>query len=240
MPAQLYHNLQTSFIDALFCCAKSKVFSPDEPLYLVLDGTDLEERFFGNVRMKFKGGNYNTLELINSTCAMVACDRMLMVDHQEWLNKNHVQRRLALDYSNTAIWKRENLTLKNVNIKSIWKSGYYFALSIIPEDAIDKMEETRTTLRCPIKQGVVVGVKNADKDWSRDDIHDNDVVSARENEKRNDDESDHEELDINFAEMLSNSNHTSDPFFMIDGKKVYKTTCLKTISKSEELSRDRL
>ena len=91
-----------------------------------------------------------------------------------------------------------------------------------PEDAIDKMEETRTTLRCPIKQGVVVGVKNADKDWSRDDIHDNDGVSARENEKRNDDESDHEELDINFAEMLSNSNHTSDPFFMIDGKKCIK------------------
>ena len=48
MPSQIYHNLQTSFQDALFCCAKSKEYCPTEPIFLLLDGTDLVERFFGN------------------------------------------------------------------------------------------------------------------------------------------------------------------------------------------------
>ena len=51
MPAQLYHDLQATFLDALFCCAKMKEHCPSEPLYLVLAGTDPEERWFGNVCM---------------------------------------------------------------------------------------------------------------------------------------------------------------------------------------------
>ena len=55
MPSQLYHDLQASFQDALFCCAKAKEYTPDQPLYLMLDGTDLLERFFGDMSLNFKG-----------------------------------------------------------------------------------------------------------------------------------------------------------------------------------------
>ena len=43
MPSQLYHDIQMSFIDAVFCCAKAKEYCPNEPFYLLLDGTDLAE-----------------------------------------------------------------------------------------------------------------------------------------------------------------------------------------------------
>ena len=79
MSAQLYHDLQTSFKDALFTCARAKVNCPDQPLYFVLDGTDPEERFFGNVRLK-----YNTLEIVNAAWSMMICDEIMTVDHPEW------------------------------------------------------------------------------------------------------------------------------------------------------------
>lgn len=103
MPSQLYHDLQTSFQDALFCCAKSKEYCPLEPLFLLLDGTDLVERFFGNVRLRFKGGNYSALEMINAARSMTECTKILMVKHPEWATKTRFQRRLALDYSNPAV-----------------------------------------------------------------------------------------------------------------------------------------
>lgn len=75
MPSVLYHDFQT-FHNALFCSAKAKEYCPTEPLYLLLDGTDLEERFFGNVRLRFKGGNYSTLEMINAERSITECDRI--------------------------------------------------------------------------------------------------------------------------------------------------------------------
>ena len=47
IPAQLYNNLQCTFHDALLCAAKLKISSPEEPLYLVRNGTDIEEHSFG-------------------------------------------------------------------------------------------------------------------------------------------------------------------------------------------------
>ena len=234
MPSQLYHDLQTSFIDALFCCGKSKEFCPNEPMYLVLDGTDLLERFFGNIRMRFKGGNYNTLEMINSARSMQACDKILMVDHPEWVKKSRVQRRLALDYSNPAVWKEDKLILENVNIRAVWKSGYHKALSMVPENAATIIENALTTLRCPIKKDIVVGIDQSGQDWSRDDP-DEDVEeeSANSTEVEEDD-------DVNLSEIIQEPDHPADPFFILDGKRVYKTTCLKKISSSQQLSKDRL
>ena len=81
MPSHLCRDIVTSFIDALFCCTKSKENTPDEPLYLVRDGNDGLERFFGNIRMTFKGSNYNNLEMTNASRSMTECDRILVIDH---------------------------------------------------------------------------------------------------------------------------------------------------------------
>ena len=41
-------------------------------------------------------------------------------------------------------------------------------------------------------------------------------------------------------DVIDDPDNTADPYFVIDGKKVYKTSCLKAISSSEQLSKDRL
>ena len=106
MPAQLYHDLQATFLDALFCCAKSKQYCPSEPIYLVLSGTDPEERWFGNVRLTFRGSNCTALDMVNTARSTSATDKILSVDHPEWTTGSRVQRRLQLDYSNPAAWEK--------------------------------------------------------------------------------------------------------------------------------------
>ena len=135
-----------------------------------------------------------------------------------------MQQRLVLDYSNPAIWDSAKLTLQNVNIKATWKSGYYRALSMIPEGVVSEIEETVNTLRCLIKRGVVVGVRNIEQDWSIDDINDEEEDVSTDNSDPT------EEPDMNLSEIIPDPKQTSEPFFMIDGKRVYKTTCLKAIS----------
>ena len=63
IPAQLYHDLQCTFIDALSSCAKGKELFTESPLYFVLDGTDPLERLFGNCFMQYKSKGMNCLEM---------------------------------------------------------------------------------------------------------------------------------------------------------------------------------
>ena len=42
------------------------------------------------------------------------------------------------------------------------------------------------------------------------------------------------------SEMIADPDANVDPFFLIDGKRVYKTTCLKAIMSKERLSKDSL
>ena len=239
VPAQLYHDLMTSFIDALFCCAKGKEFTPDQPLYLVRDGSDLLERFFGNVRLRFKGSNYNVLEMINAGRAMSKCDKILMDDHKEWSQKSRVQRRLALDYSNAGSWCKEKLILSNVDIQVTWRSGYYKAMSMLPVSAVSELEDANTTLRCPLKLGTVVGVGVHD---SADDssMLEEPCNEPNEQTEENNYVSPGDQEDINLAEIIQDPSQKVEPFFMTDGKRIYKSSCLKAISSSQNLSKDRL
>ena len=93
IPSQTYHDLQSTFIDAIFCCAKMKIHAPSKALYLVLTGTDSLERFFGNVRLSCKTG-LDALEFIN--CAMAACGEILS-NHSDWEKKS--------DTDFTAAWR---------------------------------------------------------------------------------------------------------------------------------------
>ena len=56
-----------------------------------------------------------------------------------------------------------------------------------------------------------------------------------ENEEKNGDED-----EINLGEMIQDPSQKAEPFFLMGGKTVYKSTCLKTISSNKNLSKDRL
>ena len=100
LPNQLHHELQSTFIDALFCCAKAKIYFPDEPLYLVLNGTDPLERIFGVLGTKIKNVSMDYLTLIQCLGSMIKSDDILTMKHPEWSRKVRASRRLCLDYSN--------------------------------------------------------------------------------------------------------------------------------------------
>ena len=46
--------------------------------------------------------------------------------------------------------------------------------------------------------------------------------------------------DINLGEIIQDPSQKVEPFFMIDGNRIYKSSCLKSISSSQNLSKDRL
>ena len=208
IPSQLNHDLQASFIDVLFCCVKLKEYTPFEPIYLVINGTDPLGRHFGNVRLMFKGGNYNVLDMTNAARAMTQCDQLLVVDHPSWSKKSRAERRLASDYSNPGNWNKDSLVLDSVNVKASWRSGYHKALSLLSVDDATELEDATTTLRCPLKRRVV-GVGALTEDWSVEEVEVREEVTLTEGV-------------TNFGEMID-VDAPAEPFFLIDGKRVYKT-----------------
>ena len=66
------------------------------------------------------------------------------------------------------------------------------------------------------------------------------AVDCGENDESSAPDMESEEVEINLAEIIPDPDQKAEPFFMINGKRVYKSTCLKAISNSEKLSKDRL
>ena len=122
VPNVMYHDLQGTFQNIFFCVAKYKVYHPHSPLFLMLLGTDVLERLFGNMRMKLKSG-FDNLDIIYCSRAMEEVER-IMESHPSWVSSmGKVMRRLALDYSKTSNWNVDKLCLHEVDIKAAWESG---------------------------------------------------------------------------------------------------------------------
>ncbi len=172
MPSQLYHDLQNTFLDTLYCCIKGKIYFPEKPFYSVLNGTDMAERFFGNTRIQYRGNDMSYLDFTNAARSIAACDDILTNKHPEWAKQSRVQRRIALDYSNPAEWKEENLKPGQADIESSWNSGYNKAKALVLQAKMFPMDELdiMTTLKCPITSSITVGVSESNKtDWSREE-----------------------------------------------------------------------
>ena len=122
-PNQLYHNLQSTFINFFFCASKYKIYHPDEPLYSMLLGSDILERLFGNYRLKKGVNSLDALELISTTQAITKCEEMLE-SHPRWgSNSGKVMNHLSLDYSKPSNWNSDTLILRDVDIKRMWSTG---------------------------------------------------------------------------------------------------------------------
>ena len=103
---------------------------------------------------------------------------------------------------------------------------------MLPIADVEDMEDSNTTLRCPAKPGVVVRVGSvAEIKWS---------IIGEDADDEVEPVTDTDEGEVNLAEIIDNPENTADPYFVIDGKNVYKASCLKAISSSEQLSKDRL
>ena len=95
IPNQLYHDIQCTFIDTIYCIAKLHGSSPESSFYTAINGTNPAERFFGNCRMAYGHKNTDALELVNCARSIAACDGILQ-KHPDWVKKGWVARRLVL------------------------------------------------------------------------------------------------------------------------------------------------
>ena len=89
----------------------------------MLLGTDVLERIFGNMRLKYGHNGFDHLEMLY--CTRASKEVMDILDrHPEWTKKNHkFMKRLSLDYSSSANWNCEELILRDIDIKSCWDHG---------------------------------------------------------------------------------------------------------------------
>ena len=179
----LVHDIQATFQNAIFCCAKAQVYFPEKPLYLVRDGTDPLEGCFGVVRAKNKNCNMDSLEFIHCISAMSEVDNMIMNKHPEWAKSSTLSKRLALDYSSTDIWGKEKLMLKNVDIVGMFKAGKLTLSTKILEFGLkdinfDALAKKGVTFMKPF--GKVIGVDDSDYDWSRREDPDEDEDMGEE------------------------------------------------------------
>ena len=243
IPNQLYHDLQTTFIDALFCCAKAKLYFPDKPLYLVKNGTDGLERVFGLLRMKVKNAALDYQMLLHCISSLLRCDEILSTKHPEWSRKSRVSRRLCLDYSNAAVWKGETLKLENVDVVSLWESGHLRARSDALEKGILKSDTSTDaivllghTLKKP--KGKLLGVTETEPDESQGEIVEEQLdeqVDADENVNSKTDD----ELNVPLADLIDNDNGLKS-VIQVDGKNIYKASVVKMLFSGAKLSKDRL
>lgn len=172
IPNQLYHDLQSTFIDALFCCAKGHLFFPDNPLYLVKNGTDVLERLFSLLRMKVKNAALDYLTLLHCISSLLRCDHILNVKHPDWSRKSRLATRLCLDYSNPRVWNSDGLKLGSVDVKGLWESGHLQARSDALQKGVlnssDPSAESLALLGTTLKKpkGKLIGVSEAEVDES--------------------------------------------------------------------------
>ena len=86
LPNVLFHDLQATFKDAIYCSSKMKLLCPEEPLYLVKSGTDPLERYFGNLRVMNKNNSIDYLEFLKSSSATRGVGFMITEKHPDWAN----------------------------------------------------------------------------------------------------------------------------------------------------------
>ena len=242
MSNHLVHDIQATLQDAIFCCAKAQTYFPEKPLFLVKNGTDPVESFFGTARAKNNNCNMDSLEFMHCATAISQVDNLILNKHPEWSKAKTASRRLCLDHSSVSDWKEENLMLKDVDICTRFKLGKLTVSSMLLELGLtdinfDDLSTKGSTFMKPF--GLFIGVNDSEHDWSipaeedNDDDGDNDATADENNE---DDEST-DDSDINIGDFIAGKH---DVTVEIDGKHVYKSTCVKEALSAHPISKDRL
>ena len=244
IPNQLYHDLQSTFIDALFCCAKAKLFFPDKPLYLVKNGTDSLERVFCLLRMKVKNASLDYLTLLHCIGSLLRCDHILNEKHPDWSRKSRLARRLCLDYSNPRAWNSEGLKLASVDVKALWESGHLKARSLALEkgalDSNSPSVETVVLLGHTLKKpkGKLIGVSEIEVDESEVAT---DVRQPVEEETQQLEESSHgiddDDIQVPLADLIDEGPCS---YIQVNGKNIFKASVIKLFFADGKLSKERL
>lgn len=259
IPSQLYHDIQCTFENAFFCAAKFQVRHPDEPLWLMLLGTDVLERLFGNMRQKNKSG-FDCMDMIYMSRSMAQVTRILD-KHPDWVsNGSKLMTRLCLDYSKPSNWDKSKLVLKDADIPALWEMGRHKSeLAFLGVKKCDFFKMKNVTLLKP--RGHKVGLKPLPEEIDEESItveheEDEDGDAGEMNDDGNDGDTtdnDDESDDVQVAgetdaptssimdyidEPSSRTKH--DNQIEIDGEFYFKASVVRQLFDQSAASNDRL
>jgi hypothetical protein len=133
IPVQLYFDVMSMVKNVYFCIGKTQIDNPKGRFWIILLGTDVLEKVFGQVRtMVGTDTNYDQLQLTSRIDGAVQCINILE-DHPEWGGGS---RRLTLkplskdpdsvsskhDHINPKSWKGD-VEVSKVVLSGCWREG---------------------------------------------------------------------------------------------------------------------
>ena len=96
-----------------------KLLPPEEPLYLIKNGSDPLERYFGDLRTMKQNNTKDHLEFMHISCLTAGLNYMIIEKHPNCAcSKGKPLKRLCLDYSNSKNWDASKLKLGPVDVMS--------------------------------------------------------------------------------------------------------------------------
>ena len=232
VPNVLYHDIQATFQDALFCCCKIKILCPEKPFYSIRNGTDGLERYFGDLRLLNKNTSIDYLEFVHASSSVKGIGYMTTEKHPDWAptKDGRTQTRLCLDHSSVNVWDAEKLKLESVDILSLFNVGQYEAIAKLTLLGFsverDLLKQSQITLRKP--RGFLIGVHEAN-------VNIDEILAVP---SLTDENLDIEETEPDGSLSLADFIHGNT--VEINGKEVYKATFVRFIACGEAISKDRL
>ena len=107
----------------------------------MLLGTDVLERMFGNMRLKYGHTGFDSLELLYCIRATNKTNEIL-TKHDDWTKScDKVMKRLSLAYSKPSSWGVDTLKMRNVSIKSCWDKGRVQTEEFLQNSDCKELEE---------------------------------------------------------------------------------------------------
>ncbi|KAG8750285.1 hypothetical protein FRC11_010563 [Ceratobasidium sp. 423] len=137
LPGQLIYDMQTSIKNAVFCVAKTQVFDPSLPFYLLQTGTDRLESRFGTLRTTSSDRNGDILQMCERASSAQCIDEIFS-KHPNW---NRAPYRLSLDgrsgidHTNPASWTGD-VIVGHVDLYSTWIEGRTQAAAILKQAGV--------------------------------------------------------------------------------------------------------
>ena len=250
IPNQLYHDLMSTFQNSFLVAAKFQLYGPDHPCYLMLTGTDVLERMFGNCRNKLGHNTTDCLGMVNMARSLNSCSAVLE-SHPDWASKSHRNRRLALDYSNPEEWIKENLITRDLDLYQLFRRGKVKAEFLLQEKTpqkdndFSKLHREECTFLRP--KGKLIGLAEEKvapeiKDKGTATVASENTTSPSVDETAGtSSESTATEPDGSLTSYIEDPVGKHSPTVMVEGSGVhFKATVVKEIFSSDGMSKDRL
>jgi len=231
MPTQLYIDIMIMIKNVFFCVAKVKADTANTgKFYLILLGTDRLEELFGILQTMV--GNDSGLDILQLVLRLGGTTEVstILAQHPEWdrsprrlklpaLFKDGLDIHKGVDHIKPATW-RGNVSVSSVNLATCWDAG------------------RREVKEIPSLDRVLHVLESADSDSHEINIlqpFGKDIVRARPTaDDYNDSAEDYEETrqenqlppplltSVEDAVIEEAVSHSYQPFFEIEGKKVWK------------------